>query len=95
MALTPGFSDFHEMTITVLKTEYVKTDPLQISYRNYKKFNVAAFNEDLKNALFAQSDSSTNYHSFQTILKNVLDTHAPPRKTFARSNDSPFMTKLL
>ena len=95
MALTSGFSDFHKMTITVLKTEYVKTDPLQINYRNYKKFNVTAFNEDLKNALFAHSDSTTNYHSFQTILKNVLDTHAPPRKKFARANDSPFMTKRL
>ena len=52
MALISGFSDFHKMTINVLKTEYVKTDPLQINYRNYKKFNVTAINENLKNALF-------------------------------------------
>ena len=44
---------------------------------------------------FSHSDSGRNYHSFQTILKNVLDTHVPPRKKIARSNDSPFMTKQL
>ena len=80
MALTSGFSDFHKMTITVLKTEYVKTDPLQINYRNYKKFNVTAFNVDLKNALFAHSDSTTNYLSFQTILKMCSTLTPHPEK---------------
>ena len=29
-AMTTGFSDFHKMTVTVLKSEFVKSDPLQI-----------------------------------------------------------------
>ena len=68
------------MTLTVLKSEYVKTDPLQINYRDYKEFNVTSFNEDLENAINDQTDISTNYHSFQTIFKYVLDTHAPTTK---------------
>ena len=47
------------MTVTVLKTEYVKTDSLQINYKDYKKFNVTLFNEGLGNALEVQTDSST------------------------------------
>ena len=95
MALTSGFSDFHKLTVTVLKTEYVKTDSLQINYRDYKKFNVRSFNEELRNSLNAHNDSSTNYYSFQTILKNVLDVHAPQKKKYVRANDSPYMTKQL
>ena len=49
----------------------------------------------MENALNAPTDISTNYHSFQTIFKYVLDTHAPQRKKFVRANESPFMTKQL
>ena len=37
LVLTSGFSDFHKMTVTVLKTEFVKTVAVQINYRDYKK----------------------------------------------------------
>ena len=42
------FSGFHKMTVTVLKTEYVKADPIQISYRNYTKFNPHTFSRRTK-----------------------------------------------
>ena len=94
-AWTSGFSDFHKMTVTVLKTEYVKADPLQINYRNYKNFNGKLFNDDLKKELIINNDSSKKYHTFQTILKNVLEIHAPQKKKYVRANNSPFMTKQL
>ena len=50
-AMTTGFSDFHKMTVTVLKTEFVKVDPLKINYRDYKRYNLFEFNKDLKNKL--------------------------------------------
>ena len=65
--LTSRFSDFHKMTVTVLKTEFVEADPVQIVYRYYRIFNVASFNEDLKNTLNICNDSTKNYHTFQTI----------------------------
>ena len=67
LVLTSGFSDFHKMTVTVLNTEFVKADPVQINYRDYRIFNVATFNEDFKNALNIRNDSSKNYYTFQTI----------------------------
>ena len=30
LVVTTGFSDFHKMTVTVLKKEFVKSDPIQI-----------------------------------------------------------------
>ena len=49
--VTTGFSDFHKMTVTVLKTEFVKSDPIQIYYRDYKNYNSVNFNEDFWNRL--------------------------------------------
>ena len=31
--LTTGFSDVHKMTVTILKSEYIKADPIQIQHR--------------------------------------------------------------
>ena len=45
LALTTGFSDFHKMTVAVLKTEFVKSDPIQINYRDYKNYNSVNFSE--------------------------------------------------
>ena len=50
-ALTTVFSDFHKMTLTILKTEYVKADPIQINYRNYKNFGPTLFKTDLRSSL--------------------------------------------
>ena len=95
MALTTGFSDFHKMTATVLKTEYVKADPIQVNYRDYKHYNPRLFREELRNNLNSDTQSTTNYNNFQNILCNVLNKHAPMKKKYLRANDSPFMTKHL
>ena len=76
VALTTGFSDFHKMTVTILKTEYVKADPIQINYRNYKNFNQAHFQEELRNSLYDDALSSSNFYNFQNILCDVLNKHA-------------------
>ena len=94
-AVTTGFSDFHKMTITVLKTEFVKANPIQINYRNYKNYNPIEFNEDLRIELNNNALSNENYNNFQTIMRNILDRHAPLKKKYLRANSSPFMTKEL
>ena len=40
LSLTSGFSDFHKMNVTVLKTEFVRADPIQINYRDYKNLTL-------------------------------------------------------
>ena len=94
-AMTTGFSDFHKMTVTVLKTEFVKADPLKINYRDYKTYNLNEFNVDLKTKLSRQPLSNTDYNMFQNILNDVLEKHAPLKTKYLRGNNSAFMTKYL
>ena len=94
-AVTTGFSDFHKMTVTVLKTEFVKADPIKINYRNYKNYNHLEFSNELLSELNNDVSSNNNYNNFQNILCNVLEKHAPLKKKYLRANNSPFMTKHL
>ena len=95
LVVTTGFSDFHKMTVTVLKTEFVKSDPIQINYRDYKKYNAVNFSEDLWNRLNSDISFSKDYSKFQNVLGEVLNKHAPLKKKYLRANNSPFMTKQL
>ena len=42
-----GLSDFHKLTITILKTFFPKKAPKLIKYRNYKKFDSEKFKFEL------------------------------------------------
>ena len=90
-AVETGLSDFHKMSITVLKTTFPKVQPKIIHYRDYRKFNTHTFRGELKAQL---SDIST-YSDFEEIFLKVLDKHAPVKKKVVRANDKPFMTKAL
>ena len=95
-SITTGFSDFHKMTVSILKTQFVKIDPIQINHRDYKNCYPINFTRDLRNNLNDDDTLDTNYNRFQKILYNViLDTHAPLKKKSLRANNSPFMTKQL
>ena len=95
ITLATGFSDFHKMTVTTLKTKYIKADPIQLQYRNYKNIDPILFREELRNSQNNDIMSRNYYNDFQNILCNVLDKHAPVKKKYLRANDSPFMTKYL
>ena len=92
-AITTGFSVFHKMTLTVLKTEFVKADPIKMNYRDYKNYNSCEFNKDLKRKLISDPTSNINYTNFQNIMSQVLEKHAPLKTKYLRANNSPFMTK--
>ena len=48
-AIETGLSDFHKMTITVLKGYMKKQTPRQERYRCYKNFNETDFRNSLRN----------------------------------------------
>ena len=91
--VTTGLSDFHKMTVTVLKTEFIKEDSIQINYRDYKNYNHLKFSEHLSRELQKDVSSNNSYNNFQSILSSILDIHAPLKKKYLRANNSPFMTK--
>ena len=46
-----GLSDFHKLTISVMKMFFKKHHPKIISYRDYKKYSPAVFRIELQEAL--------------------------------------------
>ena len=86
-----GLSDFHKMIVTVCKTSFPKSKPKEIVYRNYMKFDIDAFQGELKLKL----QSIDNYESFESVFLSVLNKHAPLKKKFVRGNQAPYMTKQL
>ena len=87
-----GLSDFHQMPLTILKSNYIKCKPKQITYRNYNNFEIALFRQHLTQALQVEG-SSTTYTDFHDIYINILNEHAPLKRKYVRGNDKPFMTK--
>ena len=90
-----GLSDFHKMTVTVLKTFFRKLPPKVVSYRNYKKFSDPIFRKEIMDNLQKYDISKISFEQFNDILMKSLDKHAPIRKKYVRINDCPFMTKEL
>ena len=56
------------MTVTVLKTEFIKPEPIHINYRDYKKYNYVKFRQDLCNKLQSDNTACRDYDRFQDIL---------------------------
>ena len=86
-----GLSDFHKMALTVLKTKFEKVKPKEIQYRYYKNFAEDDFRNDLKNHL----TNCSTYEDFEKVFLEVLQTHAPLKKKYIRTNEVPYMTKTL
>ena len=90
-----GLSDWHKMTVTVLKTSYKKQDPLTINYRNYNRFNEETFRDDLRRQLEVFDTETITLDQFNDIFKATLNWHAPMKKKIIRGNNAPFMNKAL
>ena len=69
---TTGFSHFHKMVFTILKTEFVKADPTKINYRDYSNFNSIHFRDELRKELSENPSTNNDYEFFQNTLCEVL-----------------------
>ena len=88
-----GLSDFHKMSLTVMKTTFPKSQPKIIYYRDYKNFDLAKFRAELREEL--KKSESTGYYHFEVTFLKVLEKHAPMKKKVVRTNDKPYMTRIL
>ena len=90
-----GLSDHHKMIITVIKTYSKKKDPITITYRSYKNFDISNYKNVLKQNLDQLNKETMSYEDFHKIFMSALDSHAPMKKKTLRGNNAPFMTKAL
>ena len=74
-----GLSDFHKMSLSVMKVFYKKQMPNIIRYCNYKKFNNEVFINDLEEQL-SENNEFLNFESFKRIVDKTLDKYAPIKK---------------
>ena len=66
-----GLSDFHLMTLTVMRKSFKKLKPRVINYRSYKNFSKEVFRESLLRKLFQQTFVNNDYgfEKFFLILR--------------------------
>ena len=94
MAIETGLSDFHKMTVTVMKSQYQKQKPKIISYRKYKNFSNELFREELLKKI-EDNPEDMSLDKLQQTFIYVLDKHAPMKHKYTRANQAPFMNKFL
>ena len=92
-----GLSDFHLMTLTVMKKSFKKFQPRIINYRSYKHFSNDTFRKDLIDKLSNEElvINDDGLKRFCELSINILNKHAPRKKKYARGNQMPFFTKQL
>ena len=95
MTIESGLSDFHKLTVTVLKTYYKKQEPIKIKYRSFKNFNENNFKMDLSLKLENFNTECMTYDDFISIFMEVLDHYAPMKSKIIRGNNGPFMNRIL
>ena len=93
MTVETGLSDFHKMTVTVLKKHFKKKDPIIITYRDLKLFDGLKFREEIRNQL--EQSEKLNVTDFKSIFVSTWNSHAPAKKKVVRGNNAPFMNRTL
>ena len=88
-----GLSDFHRLTITVMRVNFQKQIPKVLNYRNYKLFNNELFRNDLLKEFSVLGFQNVSCKDFESIFLHILNIHAPQKKKYIRANNAPFMTK--
>ena len=95
MTLETVLSDFHKMTLTVMKVFYKKQKPTIIKYRSNKNFSSEVFMADFQNRI-SQVTSENNdleFDIFKAVLNQAIQKHASIKQQYVRANQAPFMNK--
>ena len=92
-----GLSDFHELTVTVMKTFYEKLQPRVVNYRDYKYYENDRFRTDLLSEFGKENTEQmkNGLNNLLNVCKRVLDIHAPRKQKYERGNHMPFMNEAL
>ena len=93
-----GLSDFHGMTVSVLKIHFRKLPPRIISYRDFSNYHYVNFINSLTEVLFEVENTAffvKDPDCLYKVCNEVLNQHAPHKKKYICGNKKPFMNKAL
>ena len=92
-----GLSDFHRITVTVIKTIFKKFEPRIIHYRDYKNFQNDQYRDELTPKLsnIVSENNNIRLNEFLSICMDTLDQYAPCKQKYTRGNHLPFMNKTI
>ena len=88
-----GISDFHKMTVSVMKIFFKKQKPNVIYYRDYKKFSNDQFRADFVDELMKGNIKISRLDIFTGTALQILGKYAPMKQKTIRANESPFMNR--
>ena len=88
-------SDFHKLTITTLKSNFIKQEQKIFNYRNCKCFNNENFRNYLVYGISMKGFHDISCEEFETLFMMTLNTHAAMKIKYIRANNSPFMNNEL
>ena len=94
-AIETGISDFHKLTITTLKSNFIKQEPKIFNNRNFKRFKNENFRNDLLYEISRKGFHDISCEEFETLFMITLNNHAPMKIKYIRANNSPFMNNEL
>ena len=75
-----ALSDFHKLTLTVLKVFLAEYKPRIIQYKDFNHFDNASFRAGLLQELSMQNVHPGEFKKFKYISSKVLNTHAPRKE---------------
>ena len=88
-------SDLHKLVVTVLKVYFPKQKPNIQTFRDCKRFQNELFRSELDYERSKLDVCNLEYEHFLDIFIEILNKHAPMKKTCLRVNQGEFMTKEL
>ena len=71
-----GLPDFRKMTLTILKSTFLKGRPKQIASRKFKNFDLNNFKDEIRTKM----QSVDKYEAFVEELLKVLNIYAPLKR---------------
>ena len=79
VTLKTGLSDFHKITLTVMKVFYKKQNPNIITYCNYKHISNEAFMADVQNRIsqVTSENDELEFDIFKTALNESIQRRTP------------------
>ena len=88
-----GLSDFHKLTVTVLKSYFKKLKPKELICCDFKNFSNQQFRTELVKELNENNVGANQFELFQTIFLGLLNKLRPLKKKTLTNNQSSYITK--